>query len=272
MNEIFAMNSMLLKGKTIVITRAQEQQGEAHALFSSEGAKILDLPALVIGPPDEWGELDDALEELEHFHWIIFSSSNGVKAVDARLKIFGKTLARRSKHLKIAAVGRKTAITLANLGASPDFVPPNFVADSLIDHFPMPVFGLKMLIPRVQTGGRSVLSESFRKAGAMVVEAPAYESSCPKDMPVKTVKAFINKEVNAIVFSSGKTVAHTAKLMFSEFGENWLQLFDSVNLISIGPQTSITCKKYFHRVDREANPHDLQGLLNACIFALTNNL
>mgnify|MGYP003955582025 CR=1 FL=1 len=82
---------MLLEGKTVVITRAQEQQSEAHNLFQSSGARILDLPALVIGPPDQWGPLDDALKELDNFHWIVFSSSNGVKAVEGRLKIIGSS-------------------------------------------------------------------------------------------------------------------------------------------------------------------------------------
>ena len=49
-----------LTGKTVVLTRSQEQQAEARALFENQGARVLDLPALVIGPPDEWTPLDDA--------------------------------------------------------------------------------------------------------------------------------------------------------------------------------------------------------------------
>ena len=39
--------------------------GEAHNLFLAKGAKVFDLPALVIGPPDNWTPLDDALKELD---------------------------------------------------------------------------------------------------------------------------------------------------------------------------------------------------------------
>ena len=254
-----------LHGRTVVLTRAQEQQALAHDLFKAKGARVLDLPALVIGPPDHWGPLDDALEDLDSFHWIIFSSSNGVIAVEERLKRFDESLACRSNNLKIAAVGKKTANCLKNLGVVTDFVPPKFVADSLIEHFPVSGLGLKMLIPRVQTGGRTILAEAFGEAGAKVVEVAAYESSCPKEMPQSTAAALFHKEVDAIAFTSGKTAAHTAQLMKKRFGLNWLEKLDQVQLISIGPQTSMSCEKYFFRFDREADPHDLDGLLKACI-------
>ena len=254
-----------LEGRTVVLTRAQAQQAEAHALFKAKGAKVLDLPALVIGPPDQWAPLDDALKVLENFHWIVFSSSNGVRAVEARLQRLGHTLASRPKTLRIAAVGRKTAISLEHIGVVPDFVPPKFVADSLIEHFPHSEVGIRMLIPRVQSGGRTVLADAFGKVGVKVVEVAAYESCCPKEMPEETVRAFLNKEVDAIAFTSGKTVLHTAKLMSQKFGVNWQQNLDGTNLISIGPQTSISCYKYFNKVDQEADPHDLDGLIDACI-------
>ena len=63
-----------LNGRTVVVTRAAEQQGEGRRLLESLGAHVLDLPALVIGPPDQWGPLDDALADLENFHWLVFSS------------------------------------------------------------------------------------------------------------------------------------------------------------------------------------------------------
>ena len=70
-----------LENRTVVVTRAAEQQGEARRLLEAQGAQVLDLPALVIGPPDDWGPLDDALEELDDFHWLVLSSANGVQAV-----------------------------------------------------------------------------------------------------------------------------------------------------------------------------------------------
>lgn len=262
-------SSPALKGRTIVVTRAREQLGEARKLLEHQGATVLDLPALEIGPPDEWGPLDDALAELDEFHWVIFSSANGVQAVEERLRLRGSSLARRPAALRLAAVGRKTARLLDHLGAVADFVPPDFVADSLIDHFPVSGWGLRLLLPRVQSGGRTVLAEAFGEAGSRVVEVPAYESRCPRDMPETTASALASGEVDAITFSSGKTVIHTAELLQQTLGiEKAAAAMKAPALVSIGPQTSQRCLERFGRVDQEANPHDLDGLVEACRQAM----
>ena len=207
-----------MKGRTVVVTRAAEQQGEGRRLLETLGAQVLDLPALVIGPPDQWGPLDDALAELDSFHWLVFSSANGVEAVEQRLKRVGGSLAHRPASLKIAAVGRKTARLLEAVGATADFVPPQFVADSLIEHFPVSGYGLRILLPRVQSGGRTVLAEAFGEAGVRVVEVAAYESRCPEAMPEITARALAEQAVGVIAFSSGKTAQHTARLLEQHLG------------------------------------------------------
>jgi len=257
-----------LAGCTIAVTRAEQQLGEARRLFEAAGAQVLDLPALVIGPPDSWGPLDDALDDLEDFHWLVLSSANGVEAVEQRLRRRGSGLARRPSGLKIAAVGRKTAARLEELGAPADFVPPAFVADSLIEHFPVSGWGLRLLLPRVQSGGRTLLAEAFGEAGARVVEVAAYESRCPASLPALTAAALAEGRISAITFSSGKTVQHTAQLLEAAFGADWRGRLEGVALVSIGPQTSRSCREQLGRVDAEADPHDLDGLVAACARAL----
>ena len=261
-----------LKGKTIIITRSQDQQSQTRELFQKTGARVLDLPALTIGPPEEWGPLDDALSDLESFHWVIFSSINGVQSVENRLGLIDKSLKNDFNSLKIAAVGQKTALFLERLGAKVDFVPPKFVAESLIQNFPNSGYGLKILIPRVQSGGRSILLEEFRKSGAKVFEVAAYETSCPVEIPQITINALLNAEVDIIAFTSAKTAKHTSQLMRKYFGDDCNHICKNIKIISIGPQTSISCRKYFNRVDKEANPHDISGLLQACINSFNSNI
>ena len=256
---------MSLIDKKIIITRAQEQESEAHKIFRKNGAEVFDLPSLVIGPPDDWAPLDDALLKIHTFDWIIFSSANGVRNVEERMKQIGLSLSKISKTIQIAAVGRKTASLLSDKNAKVSFVPPSFVADSLIEHFPKDQKGLKLFIPRVQTGGRSILSESFKLKGAEVTEVAAYESSCPKDIPQKTIDALKNGKIDIIAFTSGKTVINTVSLLKKYLGENWFQLIEKIKIVSIGPQTSNSCEKLIRKPDKEANPHDLDGLLKSCL-------
>ena len=157
---------------------------------------------------------------------------------------------------------------LDDLGATADFVPPSFVADSLIDHFPVSGWGLKMLLPRVQSGGRTLLADAFGEAGVRVVEVAAYESGCPSAMPEQTAAALEQGSVDAIAFSSGKTAEHTAQLLEQRFGSGWAEQLEGVKVISIGPQTSRSCRQCFGKVDAEADPHDLEGLADACAQAM----
>ena len=142
------------------------------------------------------------------------------------------------------------------------------MADSLIEHFPVSGWGLRLLIPRVQSGGRTVLAEAFGEAGARVVEVAAYESRCPEHIPEAAASALASGEVAAISFSSGKTGTHTAQLLEARFGPDWRPLLASTQIISIGPQTSQRCQEVMGRVDAEATPHDIAGLVQACVQAL----
>jgi len=269
------MADLLLAGRCIGVTRAEGQAGEARRLFEQVGATVIDLPALVVTPPSDWGPLDDALAELESFHWLVISSSNGADAVDTRLRRLGGSLAHRPAALKIAAVGRKTAQRLEELRAPADFVPPDYVADSLIEHFPSSAWGLRLLIPRVQSGGRTVLAEAFAEAGARVVEVAAYETGCPPGLPSAAVAALEAGRLDALTFSSAKTVHHTVSLLHKAFGHDWPDLLAphgdrprALALVSIGPQTTKACLELLGRVDAEATPHDLSGLVQACMTAL----
>ena len=194
----------------------------------------------------------------------MFSSGNGVEAVEQRLNRMGSSLAHRPRSLKIAAVGRKTAAQLEALAAPANFIPPAFVADSLLEHFPVSGWGLRLLLPRVQSGGRTLLAEAFAEAGARVVEVAAYETRCPEGLPSAAVAALEQRRLDAITFSSGKTVSHTCQMLEAAYGPEWLSRLAGVAVVSIGPQTSERCRALLGRVDAEATPHDLAGLVDAC--------
>ena len=254
-----------LDQRNIIITRSREGILDIKKIFITKGAKIYDFPAISIGEPDDLNPLDEALNQINDFHWIIFSSSNGIKFVDKRLKYFNSSLKECSKKTKIAVVGEKTAITLDDFGIKADFIPPEFVAESLIDNFPISGYGLRVFVPRVQTGGRDLISDQFRKAGSRVFEVAAYETRCPDSIPADTIDLISNKKVDAIIFSSGKTVLNSAFLLEKALGKEWAKYFDQTKFLTIGPQTTKICKKIFGRVDGQAQKYTFEGLLDVAI-------
>ena len=256
-----ALSPQPLAGCRVLLTRAADASPASQALFSAAGAQVIELPALVIGPPDDWGPLDAALGSLACFHWLIFSSANGVAAVRQRLDHMGQWLDQGPGWPQLAAVGRKTAQAIQRQGWPMPFVPPDFVADSLLACFPEPVHGRQLLLPRVQSGGRPLLAEQFRRQGATVVEAPAYESRCPATVPAAAAAALAQGPVDVITFTSSKIVRNTAILLAAHLGEGWQSRLGQPKVVSIGPETSRTCRALLGRVDAEANPHHMEALV-----------
>ncbi len=254
-----------LDQRNIIITRSKEGILDIKKIFTKKGANIYDFPAISIGDPDDLNPLDEALNQINDFHWIIFSSSNGIKFVDKRLRYFSSSLKECSKKTKIAVVGEKTAKTLEDLGIKADFIPPEYVAESLIDNFPISGYGLRVFLPRVQTGGRDLIAEEFRNAGSRVYEVAAYETRCPDSIPEDTINVISNRKVDAFIFSSGKTVSNSAFLLEKAFGKEWLKYLDQTRLLTIGPQTTKICKKFFGRVDSQAQKYTFEGLLDVAI-------
>lgn len=249
-----------LTGKTILVTRSTEQSGEFSDRLQKAGATVLSFPALEIGPPSSWQALDESIDRLDEFDWLILTSANGVGAFFDRLHACRKD----PQHLatvKIAVVGKKTANILEQQGIQPDFIPPNFVADALVDHFPESVTGRKILFPRVETGGREVLVKQLIERGAEVVEVAAYESRCPKMIPPEALDALLRQAVDMITFASSKTVKNFYQLL----KETKDISLDGICFASIGPQTSQTCRDLLGRVDVEAAEYTMDGLYQALL-------
>jgi uroporphyrinogen III methyltransferase/synthase len=251
-----------LSQKTILITRAAEQSSAFADLLIAQGATVVDLPALEMRPPSSWAGVDGAIAVLPSFHWLILTSANAVTFFLDRLLEQGKDL-RALSTLKLAVVGRKTAAVLRQRGLLPDFMPPDFVADALVDHFPASVAGQRLLFPRVESGGREVLVQEFTAAGAEVVEVAAYESGCPGAPDPDALTALKTGRVDVITFASSKTVVHTAQLLEQGLGESWRAVLEGVAIASIGPKTSDTCRQVLGRVDIEPAEYTLDALTEA---------
>ena len=256
--------SLPLTDKTILVTRAAEQSSKFTALLQQQGATVIEMPALVITPPSGWEELDRAIANLAQFQWLILTSANGVNYFFDRLNTLGYD-ARALGKIKIAVVGRKTASVLRERQLNPDFIPPNYVADSLIVNFPEDITGQKILFPRVETGGRDTLVRELSDRGAEVVEVPAYQSKCPDKIDPQAWQALRQKQIDVVTFASSKTVTNFYQLLQQPAGstEEIESLLADVAIASIGPQTSKTCRELLGRIDLEAEEYTLEGLTTA---------
>ncbi|BAQ65429.1 uroporphyrinogen-III synthase [Geminocystis sp. NIES-3709] len=262
-----------LAGETILVTRAVSANNEFRQLLETKGATVLEFPALVIKPPSTWQFLDNAIESLSQYNWLILTSANGVEYFFQRLHHLGKNK-NNLKNLKIAVVGKKTAQYLEKYGVCADFIPPDFIADSLVAHFPESLPQQEILFPRVESGGRETLVQELTQKGAKVTEIPAYQSGCPDSIDETSWDALRNEVISMITFASSKTVQNFYSLVNQAIAEYPNLTLDSllkdISIVSIGPQTSLTCQKLLKRVDIEAQEYTLEGLTKAIITKINN--
>ncbi|WP_109009829.1 uroporphyrinogen-III C-methyltransferase [Nostoc commune] len=267
----FPSSSLPLSGKTILVTRSVGQSSQFSDRLIALGATVIEMPTLEIGPPSCWEALDNAIAHLSDFDWLILTSTNAIDYFFERLNAQGKD-SRALAGVKIAVVGEKTAYCLKQHSLQADFIPPNFIADSLVENFPEDLHGKKVLFPRVESGGREILVKELTLKGAKVIEVAAYQSCCPSGIPPEAQLALQNRKIDVITFASSKTVQFFCQLTNKIFSNNSdpSQFLEGVCIASIGPQTSKTCHFLFKRVDVEAQEYTLDGLTQALITWATN--
>lgn len=229
-----------LAGKRIVVTRARQQAARFARLLEEAGAQVLEFPTIRIEPPESWEPLDLAIRELGAFHWVIFTSVNGVEMFRGRVEASGKGLGALS-GTRIAAIGPATAEALLEWGLKPEVIPGEYRAEALVDQLRAEIRpGDRILIPRAAEA-RDLLVKGLTELGAQVTEVPSYRTRPVSDGADRLGQALRSGSVHAITFTSSSTVRNFAEL-FSP-GERE-ELLRGVVIASIGPITAQTGAEY----------------------------
>lgn len=245
-----------LFGKTVVVTRSREQASDMVAMLMSLGANVIQFPTISIEPMEDYGILDSAVDNIETFDWIIFTSVNGVKYFAERLHAKGKD-SRALAKAKVAAIGPVTRKEVEKLGIVPDFVPETFVAESVAEGLcGFSVAGKNVLIPRALES-REVLPEVLEKAGAKVTVAPAYRTAKALADREELMRALENDGVDCITFASSSTVRNFMECVPADV----LKKASSVRFASIGPITTKTLEEYGFKADIEPKDYTIPALL-----------
>ena len=84
-DELAWFDNRPLFGKRVLVTRSRTQASRMCHLLEDAGATAVELPAIAIAPPQDYGPLDEAVSRLASFSWVIFASVNAVDAVFERI-------------------------------------------------------------------------------------------------------------------------------------------------------------------------------------------
>lgn len=247
-----------LFGKTFVITRPEEQSEAFMSGLLERGAEPFLFPVIETVPPEDWKPLDTAIQKLDSYDGLIFTSVNGVKFFMRRLKEKGKDI-RELKGLRLYAIGSKTEKAVNALGINVDVVPESYVAESLIESMGKEnIKGKKFLLPRAAVA-REILPDQLRAQGAVVDVAPAYQTVRPQTDTGELICRLKEGTIDAVTFTSSSTVTHFMGLV----GADLLPQLKKIAVACIGPVTAKTAEKAGLKVDIMAEKFTVDGLIAA---------
>jgi uroporphyrinogen III methyltransferase/synthase len=253
-----------LFGKGIVITRPQRQADDLARLLISEGAYPIYFPTIKIVPPANWHGLDEAIDILTTYNWLIFTSANGVQFFFERLWEKNKDI-RDLKGIKICCIGPATARQIEDKGIKVDLIPEQFIAEGILQSFAaMDLKGRRILIPRAAKA-RDVLPEGLKKLGASVDVVAAYQTVNSGNKKEDLAVLISDNKVDVITFTSSSTVTNFVEIMGHDF-----TLPEQVDVACIGPVTAATAKKAGFKIDISQEEYTMEGLVQSLVEHVKN--
>jgi len=246
-----------LFGKRILVSRPRHQASQLSNLLRERGALPVEIPAIDIQPPPTNDDLDGAILNLKNYHWIIFTSVNGVDAFFNRLHALNLD-ARWLANRRLAAIGTATASALEQRGLRADLVPKKFTSQGLLNELQHQAMkGCRVLLPRADIAGEE-LTRGLSGLGAEVDEIAAYRTTPHARSISQAKEKILAGEINVITFTSSSTVAN----LVAALGEEKAALSTTV-IACIGPETKATAIRSGLRVDIIAQKHTMAGLVEA---------
>jgi len=232
------------------VTRTRSQASKLSKQLAALGARVIELPALEIQECEDTAPLLAAMDRIDDYGWIVFTSQNAVTIFFKHLFAAGKD-ARCLGGCRIAVIGRATGDELLHYGLQPDIVPEKFVAESLLEALGTEdIAGSSVLLP-CSGDARDVLCEGLKKKGALVDRIHIYRSVKPSSVTQEELEAVKNADM--ITFASSSTARHFCAMITET----------RAAAASIGPVTSATLRELGLEPAVEASEYTIDGLVQA---------
>lgn len=253
-----------LHDRTIVITRARAQADEFAAALEALGAQVIICPTIEITDPKSYDRLDEAIDHVYGYDWIVFTSVNGVDYFFRRFKERGHD-ARELDGLRVCAIGEATAESLRELQIHVDIIPAKFKAEGVFNALQQFLGGVKnfeavnFLIPRAAVA-RDFLPKALANAGARVDVVPAYRTVVPANIDRARLGAMLTGSADCIAFTSSSTVRNLAQLFDSH---DLSEILANVTVACIGDVTAKTATEHGLQVHIQPQQFTIPSLVDA---------
>jgi uroporphyrinogen III methyltransferase / synthase len=252
--------SRALYGWTVLVPRTKDQAGEMSERLASYGALPVEVPTIAVEPPRSPAQMERAVKGLVdgRFQWVVFTSTNAVRAVWEKFGEFGLD-ARAFSGVKIACVGESTADRVRAFGISPELVPAGEQSSvGLLDEFP-PYDSIfdpvnRVLLPRADIATET-LAEGLRERGWEIEDVTAYRTVRAAPPPAATREMIKTGGFDAVCFTSSSTVRNLVGIAGKPHARTIIAC--------IGPKTAETAAEFGLRVDVQPDTAAVGPLVDA---------
>lgn len=248
-----------LAGRRIVVTRARPQASILVRRIKELGGEVIEFPTIEIRPPESYAALDDAIANLHTYHWVLFTSVNGVDQFIDRLQFLKRSIGDLAA-VEVGAIGPETAKRVELAGVRNCVVPKQFRAEGILEVLePEAMRGKRVLIPRADKA-REILPETLRQWGAEVDVVEAYRTAIPATDTSELKSILQRGGVDMITFTSSSTVSNFVRLLQ---GRSLAELLGGTAVACIGPITRKTVEEAGGRADVVSEQFTISGLVQA---------
>ncbi|MCS1351459.1 uroporphyrinogen-III synthase [Mechercharimyces sp. CAU 1602] len=258
------MNSLSpLAGVHILVTQPEEKNQAFIGKIEAHGGTAFTYPAICVKPTRNMEPLDHALQELPHYDWLIFTSSNGVRFFAQRLEQLGIKWKTEVEGPKIAVVGPQTKAAVEQRGWKVSLAPrKEYRQEGLFQILSSQAqVGERLLFPRSQLA-RPWLIEELAGAGFQVTDVIAYETvPAPGDI-TEVIRLLETGQLHIVTFTSPSSVHHVVHALRSSTREAD-RLLEQVSLACIGPVTAAAVEQAGLTAELVAEESTLDGLIAA---------
>jgi uroporphyrinogen III methyltransferase/synthase len=245
-----------LFGRRVLVTRPAAQAGGLSAILRAAGAEPVCVPMLrVLATPDGEG-VAAALDALDGYDAILFTSANAPRAFAERLGAAGRDPARAPRAF---CVGPATAEAARGAGFAGAEAPgERHEAASLVAALREQAPGRRYLFVR-GASAREVLPSGLRAAGARVDEAVVYRTE-PAEVDAPALRAaLVRGELDALTFTSAATARRFAALL----DEPARRAAAGCRIAAIGGPTAAALRELGLPLHVEARRADMRALVEA---------
>ncbi|UCD24933.1 MAG: uroporphyrinogen-III C-methyltransferase [Gemmatimonadota bacterium] len=247
-----------LFGTRVLVPSSLHTSNKLQQQLEAVGAEVIARPAIRVTDPVDWSPVDAAIQKLDSYDWLVFSSGNGVDYFMKRLFQAGGD-ARSLSGVRIAVAGCGTAERLKRYHLKADLVPPEFVAEALAAALLEETNGGRFLLAGTSRG-RQVLDDALVAAGAEVDRIVVYSSVDVDEVDREVAEALAAGDIGWIAITSSAT----ARSLHALYGDS----LKTARVASMSPVTTSVLAELGVAVAVEASPHSVPGLVQAIL----NNL